>query len=141
MATKLYTQSYRGGGHEQLISNGGRFKPAFAEREKCKPVLRGLSLAENLVKPLLSLYGTEWRERGYGLRQCSPELKGRDDIPLLLEDKSSFKLILIESTSPIVGLTKISLKKSTRRVCIPDTSQAVTSVIILQCMVPETSLC
>jgi hypothetical protein len=21
----------------------------------------------NLVKPLLSLYGTEWRERGYGL--------------------------------------------------------------------------
>jgi hypothetical protein len=25
-------------------------------------------LARNLVKPLLSLYGTEWRERGYGLR-------------------------------------------------------------------------
>jgi hypothetical protein len=25
-------------------------------------------LAGNLVKPLLSLYGTEWRERGYGLR-------------------------------------------------------------------------
>jgi hypothetical protein len=24
-------------------------------------------LAGNLVKPLLSLYGTEWRERGYGL--------------------------------------------------------------------------
>jgi hypothetical protein len=23
---------------------------------------------EILVKPLLSLYGTEWRERGYGLR-------------------------------------------------------------------------
>ncbi len=27
----------------------------------------GLSLAGNLVKPLLSLYGAEWRERGYGL--------------------------------------------------------------------------
>jgi hypothetical protein len=36
-------------------------------RNKCKPVLLGLSLAGNLVKPLLSLYGTEWRERGYGL--------------------------------------------------------------------------
>jgi hypothetical protein len=55
------------GGHEQLISNDGRFKPAFAERDKCKPVLLGLSLAGNLVKPLLSLYGAEWRERGYGL--------------------------------------------------------------------------
>ena len=63
-----YLSVSRGGGHEQLISNGGRFKPAFAERDKCKPVLRGLSLAENLVKPLLSLYGIEWRERGYGLR-------------------------------------------------------------------------
>jgi hypothetical protein len=58
---------FRDGGHEQLISNGGRFKPAFAERNKCKPVLLGLSLAGNLVKPLLSLHGTEWRERGYGL--------------------------------------------------------------------------
>jgi hypothetical protein len=27
----------------------------------------GLSSAGNLVKPLLTLYGTEWRERGYGL--------------------------------------------------------------------------
>jgi hypothetical protein len=35
--------------------------------DQCKPVLLGLSLAGNLVKPLLSLYGTEWRERGYGL--------------------------------------------------------------------------
>jgi hypothetical protein len=32
-----------------------------------KPVLLGLSLAGNLVKPGLSLYGTERRERGYGL--------------------------------------------------------------------------
>ncbi len=27
----------------------------------------GFSYTGNLVKPLLSLYGTEWRERGYGL--------------------------------------------------------------------------
>ncbi len=60
-------QHNRDGGHEQLISNRGRFKPAFAERDNCKPVLLGFSLARNLVKPLLSLYGTEWRERGYGL--------------------------------------------------------------------------
>jgi hypothetical protein len=40
----------------------------FAVLGQCKPVLLGLSLAGNLVKPLLSLYGTEWRERGYGLR-------------------------------------------------------------------------
>ncbi len=26
-------------------------------------------MAGNLVKPLLSLYGTEWRDRGYGLRR------------------------------------------------------------------------
>ncbi len=31
-----------------------------------KPVLLGLALAGNLVKPLMSLYGTEWRVRGYG---------------------------------------------------------------------------
>ncbi len=28
-------------------------------------------MAGNLVKPLLSLYGTEWREHGYGLRELS----------------------------------------------------------------------
>ncbi len=37
------------------------------EIDQIKPVLLGLSLAGNLVKPLTSLYGTEWRERGYGL--------------------------------------------------------------------------
>jgi hypothetical protein len=31
------------------------------------PVLLRLSLAGNLEKPLLRLYGTEWKERGYGL--------------------------------------------------------------------------
>ncbi len=40
----------------------------FAESCKCKPVLLRLSLAGNLEKPLISLYGSEWRERGYGLR-------------------------------------------------------------------------
>jgi hypothetical protein len=36
-------------------------------KEMNAPVLLGLSLAGNLVKPLLSLYGTKWRERGNGL--------------------------------------------------------------------------
>jgi hypothetical protein len=39
----------------------------FIEIDQCKPVPLGLSLAGNPVKPLFSLYGTEWRERGYGL--------------------------------------------------------------------------
>jgi hypothetical protein len=39
----------------------------FAKRDKCKPVLLRLSLAGNLQKPLMSLYGTERKERVYGL--------------------------------------------------------------------------
>jgi hypothetical protein len=39
-------------------------------RDQGKPVLPRLSLAGNLDKPLMSLYGTEWRERGHGLRLC-----------------------------------------------------------------------
>jgi hypothetical protein len=31
----------------------------FAKRDQCKPVLLRLSLAGNLVKPFISLYGTE----------------------------------------------------------------------------------
>jgi hypothetical protein len=53
--------------HERDISNAGRWKLDFAEIDQCKPVLLGLSLAGYLVKPLLSLYWTEWRELGYGL--------------------------------------------------------------------------
>jgi hypothetical protein len=49
--------------HEGEISNAG-LKLDFAERGEFKPALLGLSLARNLVKPLISLYGTEWRERG-----------------------------------------------------------------------------
>jgi hypothetical protein len=53
----------------------------FSEVDQCKPVLLGLSLTGNPVKPVLSLYGTEWRERGYGLRPlhiqlpCNPQAK------------------------------------------------------------------
>jgi hypothetical protein len=36
--------------------------------KECKPVLLGLSLDGDLGKPLMSLFRTEWRERGYGLR-------------------------------------------------------------------------
>ncbi len=49
------------------ISIAGRKKLDFAEIDQCKPVLLGRSLAGNPVKPLMSLYGTEWRDRGYGL--------------------------------------------------------------------------
>jgi hypothetical protein len=47
----------------------------FAEIDQRKPVLLGLSLAGNLVKPLMSLYGNEWSERGYGLRIFSGKTK------------------------------------------------------------------
>ncbi len=30
-------------------------------------------MAGNLNKPLMSLYGTEWKERGYGLRKTCLE--------------------------------------------------------------------
>jgi hypothetical protein len=46
---------------------GGK-KLDFAETDQCKPVLLGLSFAGDLVKLLMSLYETEWRESGYGLR-------------------------------------------------------------------------
>jgi hypothetical protein len=55
-------------------------KSGFCGRDKCKPVLLRLSLAGNLEKPLMSLYGTEWRERGYGLRSLVPV--GADEIIL-----------------------------------------------------------
>jgi hypothetical protein len=40
-----------------VISDAGWSKLDFAQRDKCKAVLE---------KPVISLYGTEWRERGYG---------------------------------------------------------------------------
>ncbi len=38
------------------------------KKDKCEPVLLRLSLAGNLKKILMSLYGIERKERGYGLR-------------------------------------------------------------------------
>jgi hypothetical protein len=64
--------------HERDISNAGRKKPDFTEINQCKPVLLGLSLAGNPVKPFLSLYGTKWRERGYGLSGKNGKV-GKDD--------------------------------------------------------------
>jgi hypothetical protein len=61
--------------HEREISNAGRLNLNFSEIDQCKPVLLGLSLAGNLVKPLLFLYGTKWRERGYGLSHLIPVLE------------------------------------------------------------------
>ncbi len=59
--------------HEREMQGGKNWKLDFSERDECEPVLLGLSLAGNLVKPLLSLYGTEWRERGYGLWKVSED--------------------------------------------------------------------
>jgi hypothetical protein len=50
----------------------------FSERDESKPVLLE-SLAGNLVKPLLYLYGTEWRERGYGLWFSQPKIQSIND--------------------------------------------------------------
>jgi hypothetical protein len=53
-----------------------------AERDEYKPVLRELSLAGNLVKPLLSLNETEWRERGYGLCLLTSSNNGMSSLSL-----------------------------------------------------------
>ncbi len=93
----------------------------FAEIDQCKPVLLGLSLVGNLIKSLLSLYGTEWRERGYGLRgsrrvDWTLDKQARHpyhETPQLLSSqtettfhycwrvKSSFELVWMESTSTL----------------------------------------
>jgi hypothetical protein len=49
-------------------------------------------LAGNLVKPLSSLYGTEWRERGYGLRDEGIKVV---HIPSILPMKVKSSLIRI----------------------------------------------
>jgi hypothetical protein len=56
--------------HEREISKCREVKTGFSEGDKCKPGLLRLSLAGNLEKPLKSLYGTEWKERGYGFHSC-----------------------------------------------------------------------
>jgi hypothetical protein len=65
--------------HEELISKAGWSK---LDSETL------IEIIENLEKPLMTLYGTEWRERGYGLWTLNCGLlKDRDDIPLFLEGK------------------------------------------------------
>jgi hypothetical protein len=64
LAVEIDNPTSEGVRHEREISNAGRLKLDFSEIDQCKPVLLGLSLAGNLVKPLLFLYGTDWRERG-----------------------------------------------------------------------------
>ena len=55
----------------EAVDRNGRFqiqggkKLDFTEINQGKQILLGLSLVGNLVKPLLSLYRNEWRERGY----------------------------------------------------------------------------
>jgi hypothetical protein len=51
--------STRADTHEQLISGAGWSKLDFAERDKLN--LLRLSLARNLEKLVMALYGTEWR--------------------------------------------------------------------------------
>jgi hypothetical protein len=62
------TRQGEGGRTTEAVDMNGRFQMQGGKNWNLpKPVLLGLSLAGNLVKPLLALYGTEWRERGYGL--------------------------------------------------------------------------
>jgi hypothetical protein len=55
----------------QLISTLGWSKLEFAERDKCKPVLKRLSLAGNLEKTIMSLY----RGRMGGARLCALDVR------------------------------------------------------------------
>ena len=56
------------------------------------------SLAGNLVRQLISLYGTEWRERGYGLRFPVNESPRRTGLHSSLSEKSSFYLPAFENS-------------------------------------------
>jgi hypothetical protein len=44
------SMSFRDGGYEQLISNGGMFKPACAERDKKQTMIDPLGISDKLVK-------------------------------------------------------------------------------------------
>ncbi len=69
----------------------GRQKLDFVERDECRPVLLRLSLAGNLEKSLMILYGTEWRERGYGLKDFKKDGTERDA-------KSNLRQALVDKT-------------------------------------------
>ncbi len=68
----------------RLISNAGWSKLDFSERDLCNPFLLRLSLAGNLEKPLMPLYGTEWREHGNGLRPTAFSHWGGGDAKVYL---------------------------------------------------------
>ncbi len=44
----ILLEKIRDGGHDQIISNSGRFKPAFAERDK-KPIMIDLRELKKLA--------------------------------------------------------------------------------------------
>ncbi len=60
----------------------------FAERDQCKLVILRLSLAGNLVKPLMS----EWRERGYNGLGRSQMQRGKNWI---FAERDQCKLVLL----------------------------------------------
>jgi hypothetical protein len=47
-----------------VFSDAGWSKLDLAERDNCRPVFLRLSLTRNLEEPVMSLYGTDWRELG-----------------------------------------------------------------------------
>ena len=65
------------------------------------PKEMGLSLAGNPVKPLLSLYGTEWRERCYGLSSLKSALQGSDQ----RENRGVYSNINTPTASPFSLVT------------------------------------
>jgi hypothetical protein len=58
---------------------------------KCRLVLLSLSLARNLGKPVMSLIGTEWKERGFRLQATGSGLFCR----------SSFLKVLSSEMDPV----------------------------------------
>jgi len=77
-------------------------------RYQCKPVLLKLLLAGNLEKPFLSLYGTEWRKRGYGLMSYRLRLEWI----LLYLSLQLTDWLLVEVALLLIGLTKISFRQN-----------------------------
>jgi hypothetical protein len=54
-------------GRSQMQGTRNSILPEETNARQMQTVLLRLSLGGNLEKPLMSLYWTEWRERGYGL--------------------------------------------------------------------------
>ncbi len=64
---KIHTQHLRSATHDIPPLRHEREISNLVERDKSKPVRLRLSLVEKLEKPLMSLLGTEWRERSHGI--------------------------------------------------------------------------